>query len=61
MPGLQHLSPGLTDAHPDVTVTNAALKKGLAQRFPADRQSYLAGKAAFIRETLAQLPRPDSA
>jgi len=39
----------------------AALKKDLARRFPADRQSYLAGKAAFIRETLALLPRPDPA
>ena len=61
MPGLQHLSPGLTDAHPDVTVTTRFPGSDLAQRFPADRQSYLAGKAAFIRETLAQLPRPDPA
>lgn len=31
----------------------AALKKDLARRFPSDRRSYLAGKAAFIQETLA--------
>jgi len=34
----------------------AALKRDLAERFPSDRRSYLAGKAAFIRETLARSP-----
>lgn len=33
----------------------AALKRDLARRFPLDRRSYLAGKAAFIQETLAEV------
>lgn len=33
---------------PDLMEQYAALKRGLARRYPRDRESYLAGKASFI-------------
>ncbi|MEI6519551.1 MAG: GrpB family protein [bacterium] len=39
-------------AHPDVAEKYDSLKKELAEKFPNDRESYLAGKAPLIAEIL---------
>ena len=39
-------------SHPDLAQEYAVLKMGLAQKFPADREAYLAGKASLIERVL---------
>lgn len=39
-------------AHRDVADEYAALKRALAERFPADRESYIDGKGAFVEGVL---------
>jgi GrpB-like predicted nucleotidyltransferase (UPF0157 family) len=39
-------------SHPDAAAEYMAIKQGLAQRYPADREAYIQGKTAFVEETL---------
>jgi GrpB-like predicted nucleotidyltransferase (UPF0157 family) len=39
-------------AHPKVARDYAVLKAGLARQFPNDIESYIEGKAAFIRDII---------
>jgi GrpB-like predicted nucleotidyltransferase (UPF0157 family) len=41
-------------ARPEVRDAYAALKMQLAQRFPRDREAYIEGKTAFVRQVVAE-------
>ena len=41
-------------AHPEAAAEYAALKTELAERYPADREAYLNGKAPWIERVLEQ-------
>lgn len=42
--------------HPDAAAEHMALKRMLADRHPADREAYIAGKTAFVEEVLRAGP-----
>lgn len=38
--------------HPDAAAEYSALKRSLAERYPTDREAYIAGKTAFVEDVL---------
>jgi hypothetical protein len=46
---------------PALAEAYAALKRGLARRYPTDREAYTAGKAAFVNEVVRGSIRPRDA
>jgi GrpB-like predicted nucleotidyltransferase (UPF0157 family) len=40
--------------HPDTTAEYMALKRMLAERYPADREAYIAGKTTFVKDVLGR-------
>jgi GrpB-like predicted nucleotidyltransferase (UPF0157 family) len=39
-------------SHPDAAADYSALKRSLAERYPMDREAYIAGKTAFVEDIL---------